>query len=139
MAGADLPPGADRLDQAEAGQLRLAGEEAQHRRQRGAHLLRPLLEGAGGDDHCVANVLGHHLVGGEEALFLAGEVLVEGAAGDRGRSGDVGDRGVVVALLGDGVDEGGDDPLALVAGDELARQAVTAGGQARARRPLALF
>jgi hypothetical protein len=76
-------------------------------------------------------VVGDHVVGGEEAGFLVGKVLVEGAAGDRGRFGDVGDGGGVVAALGDGVDQGGDDPLALVLLDELARQAVPAGGQAR--------
>jgi len=43
----------------------------------------------------------------------------------------VGHRGRVVAALGDGVDQRGDDPLALVLDDELARQAVPAGRQAR--------
>jgi hypothetical protein len=76
-------------------------------------------------------VVGDHVVGGEKAGLLVGEVLVEGAARDRGRLGDVGDRGRVVAALGDGVDQCGDDPLALVLDDELARQAVAAGGQSQ--------
>jgi hypothetical protein len=76
-------------------------------------------------------VVGDHVVGGEEAGFLVVKVLVEGAAGDRGGLGDVGDRGRVVAALGDGVDQRRDDPLALILGDELAWQPVPAGGQAR--------
>jgi hypothetical protein len=76
-------------------------------------------------------VVGDHLIGGEEAGFLVGEVLVEGAPRNRGRLGYVGDGGRVVAALGDRVDQGGDDPLALVLDDELARQAVPAGRQAR--------
>ena len=131
VAGRDLAAGGDRLDHAEAGQLGLGGEEAQHRRQRRPHLLRPLAEGLGGGPHRGADVVGDHLVGGEETGFLVGEVLVEGAAGDRGGLGDVGDRGRVVAALGDRVDQRRDDPLALVLLDELARQAVAAGGQAR--------
>ena len=97
---------------------------------RGAHLLRPLLKDSA--VACIAvDVVGNDLVGGEEAGFLVGEVLVEGAPGDRGGLGDVGDGRRVVAALGDGVDQRGDDPLALVLDDELARQPVATGGQAR--------
>ena len=39
-------------------------------------------------------------------------------------AGDVGDRGAGVAVLGDRLGEAGDQPLALVVGDELTRQAV---------------
>lgn len=63
-----------------------------------------------------------HLVGGGEAVLLALEVLVEGAAGDLRRGGDRGDRGRVVAVLGDGLDDAVEQPFALVLGDEDARE-----------------
>ena len=71
-----------------------------------------------------------HLVGGEEAVLLALEVLVEGAAGDLRRLGDLADRGRVVAVLGDRLDDAVEQPLALVLGDEGARQAVAPRRQA---------
>ena len=71
----------------------------------------------------------HHLEGGEEALLLALEVLVEDAAGDLRLLGDVGDRHRLVAVLGDRGGEAGDQPLALVVGDLLAAEAVAAGGK----------
>jgi len=57
-------------------------------------------------------------------------VLVEGAAGDGGCAGDVGDRGAGVAVFGDCLGDPGDQPLALIVGDELARQAVPARREA---------
>ena len=70
-----------------------------------------------------------HLVGGDEAVLLALEVLVEGAAGDLRRRGDLGDRGRVPAVLGDRLDDAVEQPFALVLGDEDSRQAVAAGRQ----------
>src|SRR5207253_1174682 len=60
----------------------------------------------------------------DEALVLAVEVLVEGAPGDGRVAGDVSDRGAGVAVFGDGLGQSRDQALALVAGDELPRQAM---------------
>ena len=73
--------------------------------------------------------LGHDgVVGGDEALVLAREVLVKGAPGDRRVASDVGDGRARVTVLGDRLGEAGDQPLALIVGDELAREAVAARG-----------
>ena len=68
---------------------------------------------------------------GQEALLLVGEVAVEGAAGDPGELDQVGDRGRLVALLGDRRDHRGEEPFALVALRLVARHAAT-----RAHHPL---
>ena len=115
-----------------------AARKLEHRADPGLDRLRPvlgLLEG-GGDP--LAQLLHHRLVGGDEALVLAREVLVEGAAGDGGGAGDVGDRRARVAMLGDRLGDPGDQALALVMGDELARQAVAPRRQARQLRRVAL-
>ena len=94
-----------------------------------------LLEGLGDP---LAQFRHHRVVGGDEALVLAAEVLVEGAPGDGRVAGDVGDGCPRVAVLGNRLGEAGDQALALVVGDELARQAVPAGGKAgQLRRILA--
>ena len=90
-----------------------------------AHRLRPLLLLVEGVPHPPAQ-LGHdHVVGRDEALVLAVEVLVEGAPGDRRVAGDVGDRRPRVSVFRYRLGQARDQPLALVVGDELARQAVT--------------
>ena len=71
----------------------------------------------------------HRLVeGGEEALLLAGELLVEGREGDARRLGDQLDRGLLVAALGDQLRGRQQHPLALVLGDEVARDQVPSRG-----------
>jgi hypothetical protein len=67
--------------------------------------------------------------GGDEAVLLAREVLVEGLARDAGALDDVADRRVHVALLGRGRRHPEQHPLALGGADLLARQAMTAAGQ----------
>ena len=62
--------------------------------------------------------------GGEEAVLLAGEVLVEGVAGDPGPLDDVGDGDRPVALVDGLLGERVDDAGALMANDELAREGV---------------
>jgi hypothetical protein len=54
-------------------------------------------------------------------------MLVEGAPGDRRVAGDVGDGCPCVAVFSDRLGEAGDQPLALVVGDELAWQPVPSG------------
>ena len=67
--------------------------------------------------------------GGEEALLLGLEELVEVAGGDRGELDDLGDRGGAVAVGGDLVGDRGEQALALGVEDLLAGQAVVAAGQ----------
>ena len=122
--------GDQRLDHAEPGQVGLGGEEGEHRRDPGPDRLRPVLLGLEGVADALAQLLHDRVVGGDEALVLAAEVLVEGAPRDRRVAGDVGDRRAGVAVFGDRLGEAGDQPLALVVDDELARQAVPARGQA---------
>jgi hypothetical protein len=65
----------------------------------GADAVGPGLARPGRRQHRFEDVGLDHLVGGEEAVLLVLEVLVEGAAGDPGRGGDRGDRGRVPAVL----------------------------------------
>ena len=75
--------------------------------------------------------LDHRFDRGQEAGLLVLEVLVEGAAGDARELDQVGDRGRLVALLGDRRDHRREEPLALVALGLLA-------GRAPARPQLSL-
>lgn len=122
--GGDLRAGADRLDQEEAGELGLGGEEAGRRAKRRDHLRGPvdLFDGGGGDQ--LAQVSVDSIEGGQEALFLGGEVLVEDVARDRGGFDYLGDRRRPVAALGDQVGKGGEQSLALRFDDLAARETV---------------
>ncbi len=68
-------------------------------------------------------------IGIEVTLFLGGEVAVEGPARNGGGGGDLGDRRVVVAALGDRGDDAGGEAVALVSGHELAGQPMATGRQ----------
>jgi hypothetical protein len=71
------------------------------------------------------------VVGGEEALLLVGEVLVEAAAGDARAVDHVGDRHARLALLRHRLGHGEQHPAALGLGDHLARRRVAAAGKDR--------
>jgi hypothetical protein len=81
--------------------------------------------------HSAGRLVEATLVGGEEAVLLGGEVLVELEAGDRRPLDDVGDGDGAVAALGDQLDGGVEDALALVVDDDLAAQLVPAGTGSR--------
>src|SRR3954470_6478029 len=131
VAPPDRRPGDEGLGQEQPGERWLGGEELEPGGERGAHPQRPVLLGAVGGGEALAEQLGGGLEGGEVAGFDGVEVLVEGAGGDAGAFGDVGDRGAVVAELGDGADQRGEEALALVALDELGWQPVAAVRQPR--------
>src|SRR6188472_1799887 len=81
-SGRDRRPGALRLDQAKAGEVRLGGKKGEHRARGGDRLERPLVN-RGDRLRCqLPDVSDHDVEGGEEALLLALEVGVEDAAGD---------------------------------------------------------
>ena len=69
------------------------------------------------------------LEGGKEAILFGGEMLVEDSGGDRGVLDDFGDRRHPVAALGNKVDDGGEEALALGLGDLLGGEAVMAAGK----------
>ena len=75
--------------------------------------------------------LDQRLDGGQEALLLVLEVLVEGAARDAGELDQVGDLGRLVALLGDCRDHRPEEPLALAAVGLLARLAAAGAHHSR--------
>ena len=82
----------------------LLGDDLPEARKCGAQLLAPVVGLAVG----AADAFGGHprdqIVGREEALFLAGEEFVEGAARDAGERHELPDRRVRVAVLCDGGD-----------------------------------
>ena len=89
--------------------------------QAGTDPRRPLLPlgRRAGVDHRRAQAPGRVVIGGEEALVLAVEVLVEVRLRDRRAPADHRHRGLLVADLVEGEDQRRDQPLALVARDEL--------------------
>ena len=122
------------LDHREARQVRFGGEEAEHRLDPGAGRDGPVVLGLEGLVDPLAHLLGDRVKGRDEALVLALEVLVEGVPRDRRVAGDVGDRGPAIAFFGDRLGESRDQPLALVVHDEVPRQPVPTGRQARELR-----
>ena len=85
VAVVDPAAGAQALDQDDAGQRRLGGERRQQGgdRRRGPAAPRGLAVRRAGAEHLAADPLDRRLVGGEEALVLTLEVLVEVTLGDR--------------------------------------------------------
>jgi hypothetical protein len=121
-------PSALRLDQAEAGEVRLGREKGEHCARGGDRAVRPVVDRRDRLGGQLADVAGDDLEGGEEALLLALEVRVEDPARDARLLGDVSDRHRLVAVLGNRGGEAGDQPLALIVGDLLAAETVTTRG-----------
>ena len=92
VADRDRRRGADRLEQAEAGEVGFCGEELEGDAQGGDHLVGPaLLFGDRGDNERF-EVIADDLKGGEKARLLVLIELVEVARRDRGGLDDLGDR-----------------------------------------------
>ena len=87
----------------------------------------PAVDLAGGVDDAAQRLLDRELRGGEEAVLLGGEVLVEGVAGDAGAADDVGDGDGAVALLHGLLGQGRDYARPLMLGDELFGEGMTTG------------
>ena len=116
-------PGGQHLDDREAGLVGVLGEVLEQRPEPGGDPLRPRrprlrLEAAGGVAEQVAE---QDVVGGEEAVLLAGEELVEGLARDAGDADHVDHAGLRVAALGDDLDHRLEDAVALGFGHRLPR------------------
>ena len=62
----------------------------------------------------------------DQQVVLALEIEVDGAGGDAGRAGDVGDLGVEEAALGEDVDGGAEDGVAFRAGRRIGRRGTAA-------------
>src|SRR4029077_18314232 len=120
-----------RLDDAELRPRLLLDHHLEEDLEAGGDLLLPGLLGVqqlgedllGGGDALVE--------GGEEALLLAREVLVEGDQGDLRRLRDQLDRGLLVAALGGQLGHRQEDSLALVLRDVVARDQVPSRGELR--------
>jgi hypothetical protein len=93
------------------GQLGILGVQVEHRLARPQHQARRRLVGVGRREH-----LGHprerRAVVGRDGVFLGPEVAEERAPPDARGHGDVVDRGLVVAALGEEVHGGGDQVAA---------------------------
>ncbi len=92
------------LDHGSARQRRVEGEEFDDRREPGLDPLQPGLAAVAVGDDLGEDLLDQHLVGGEEAVVLVLEVLVEGGAGGGRLLDHVGDRGLLVPLAADHAD-----------------------------------
>ena len=136
VMGGHLAARARRGREREAGELRVGREDLEGGGDLGGDLGRPSFLPGGCLAGGIAEVVRDLVEGREEALFLRVEVAVEGAPRDAGRRRDLGDGRLVVAELGDGGDDPGREAVALVLGDEIARQAMAAGGKARKPRRL---
>src|SRR5262249_4240142 len=123
----------------EPSQLRLAGEKAEQRCERGPDLVGPLLVLLNRCGDLLADLLRDEVVGGEEAVLLGLEVLIERAPRDRRGLGDVVAGRLRDAVVRDGDGETCNQALPVVGRDELARETMAAGREARElRRPLGL-
>ena len=95
-------------------------------------LRGPALGGLGRLDQPPREVLDDLVVGGQQALLLVVEVLVEAAPRDARAGDEVGDRRGQEALLVDGLDHRLEQALALVRRDRLPRQRLRPAWQPRA-------
>src|SRR5262249_61603037 len=109
----------------QAGAPRLVGQQPEGWLDRGADPLAPTRPLAASLGNPSAQVVEDQVVGGQEALLLGGEVLVEGPTGDAGVGRDVGDRGVGEPAPADRFGQTGGQALALGVDGELPWQALT--------------
>ena len=99
---------------------------------------RPILQGAVGGEVGPPDLLDvaadDQVEGGEEALFLVGELLVEGAARDAGQADHLLDAGALIAAAGDGLDHRSVDAGTLMEDDLVAAEPVGPVRQALVQR-----
>jgi len=95
------------------------GDVVEHRLAAGVEPVGPAALRGPCVDHALAGACDDDVVGREEARFLVDEQLVEGPARDAGEGDHVGDRGRLVAALGDRLDHRTVEARPLVAGDLL--------------------
>src|SRR5262249_2919218 len=115
-------------DQVETGEVRAAGEEPDQRRDRGGHLVGPLVLSRRSIGHQLRYVIVERDPGRREDVLLAGELLIKGPPRDRRGVGYLADRGVRVDVFGGQLGNGRQQPLALVVGEDLGRDAVAPAG-----------
>jgi hypothetical protein len=121
--------GAGRYGQQEAGEVRIGGEEDEGDVEPGADAAGPVLLSFGGRADGGPEVLCDQGAGGQEALRFAGEVVIEGAAGEVGGGDDPRDRRLVITAAGTDRDRRGGESFALVLRHEGGREAVATAGQ----------
>src|SRR4029077_7567931 len=111
------------FDHQDPGGLRLLGDEAEHLDQSRAQPCAPTFADVRGGCNPPVEPFCGGIEGGDEALLLIGEVLVEGRPRDPGALEHVLDVDLPVALLGDREAHRGEDSLSLDGADQLRRQA----------------
>ena len=112
--------GGEDLDQGQPRRLGAAGDLAGKGEKPEPKPLAPLLLTLGGGEDPAHRGADDDVVGGEETLFLAGEMFVEISLRDAGVVGQRRHGEGVVAVLGDELDHRLLQPAALVRGDVLA-------------------
>src|SRR4029079_12298644 len=101
-------------------------EEVDRGTERRDDAIGPIRSRLGGRRDDRGDMVGNRVEGGEESLLLGPEVLVEDAVGDRRPFGDLGDRDVAIAPLGDQLSGRSDPPLVLGIDYSLTRKHITA-------------
>ena len=92
---------AEGVDEHQVRGVALLGHDLGEAAERGAQLLAPVVGLAVGAGDAFGGHRGDHVIGRQEALFLALEVLVEGGARDAGEGHELPDRRVRVAVACD--------------------------------------
>ena len=124
-------PGGEHLDDREAGLVGMLGQVFEQLAEAGGDALRPGRAGLGLEPpgRVPEQVAEQHVVGGEEAVLLAGEEFVERLSRDAGDADHVDHAGLGVAALGDDLDHRLQDAGALGIRHGLPRQPVPAPWQ----------
>src|SRR5262249_3273769 len=124
-----------RLDQDDARRDRLRADRGDQFAEPEDGALRPARRIAIGSLDASANPRQDPVEGGEEAVLLAVEERVEVADPDLAGREEVVDRRLLVPALGEDGDHVGQDPIALVPGEHLARELLLPGrGSPQMRR-----
>ncbi len=121
---ARLGADAERVDQHEMSALRFGDDVVEEGLAGGVQAVGPATFGGPGLEHELARAGDDDVVGREEALFLVGELLVEGSPRDARQPDHVRDGRAVVAALGDRLDHPAVEACALMSGDVLAIETV---------------
>ena len=119
-----MAAGGHRVDHRDTGEVWLGDEKVEDDGDSRADPVGPILNRGDGLGDQVVEMVDDDVERGQEAVLLGLEVLIEGAPRDPCRLDDFGDRDLAVGAFAGELDQGGDQPLALVVGDLLAGKAV---------------
>jgi hypothetical protein len=129
-----LGPDAERVDEHQPGSLGLLGDVVEQRLAAGVQAVGPPALGAPGVEHALAGAGHDDVVGGQEALFLVGEQLVERAPRDTREPDHVRHRRGLIAPLRNGLDHRTVETRPLVACDLVSTHTAGPVGQPAVQR-----